>query len=542
MLQKGTSMKHYFQFIKTSFLHHKKLFFQGIGMMLVLTAFQAGLPLFMRSVVSAVTLEKSAIILAAGVFLYCIFLLFHNLTDILWMRFLDQLGGNILEDVRENLYRALRFGSYEDLMTIGKDKIKHTLYTDTLSIFSSISYFTIQIFTNGFLLLVLFAISFYINLQLTLLLAAAAGIGFCISLASRKPIANASRKVNQKMKEDNQTLNEYVDSIELARTNLLDNYFEKKMKNILWEFIRTSRKSDIPMIFLKNLITEFHQVVSLTIAAFLSMSSQTFAMGDIVFYLCVVDLVLTTSQTIESHIYSLTKQLPSFENIYQLLAIPRTSFEKEIGSILEIQFQNLSFSYKNAEQPVLKEKNFTFHSGDVIRISGANGSGKSTFVKLLTGLLQPTSGTLLLNGIPANEFSPKSINEQILYLSQDERFLNDSLRHYLEAVSGQTVCEDELQSLRAAVHLSDNITSISEGGLTLSGGQRKKILMMRLLFTYKKPSVIILDELEAGLDSESKETLEALKNKVIAERTDAIFFIISHREQTSTDFTQIIEL
>ncbi len=535
-------MHNYFLFIKTSFLHHKKLFCKGIGIVLVLTAIQAGLPLFMRSVISAVTLEKSAILLAAGVFLYCIFLLLHNLTDILWMRFLDKLGGHILEDVRDDLYQALRFGSYEDLMAIGKDKIKYTLYNDTLNVFSSISCFTIQIFTNVFLLIVLFAISFYINFSLTMMLAIAAGIGFCISFLSRKPIANASRKVNQKMKADHQTLTEYVDSMELARTNQIDDYFHEKMKHSLWDFIHTSRKSDIPMVFLKNLIAEFHQVISLLIAAFLAMYSQTFAMGDVVFYLCVVDLVLTTSQTIESHIYSLVKQLPSFENIHQILDLPRASCEREMDTIREIRLQNLGFSYKNTEQTVLKGKTFTFRPGDVVRISGTNGSGKSTFVKLLTGLLMPTEGKLLFNGVPSDKISPKSFNEQILYLSQDERFLNDSLKTYLEVISGEEVCESKLQSLRKAVQLSDEVTSIADGGLTLSGGQRKKILMMRLLLTCRKPSVIILDELEAGLDLESRKLLEDLQNQVITARTDAIIFIISHSSQISTDFTQTVTL
>lgn len=535
-------MHNYFLFIKTSFFRHKKLFCKGIGIVLILTAIQAGLPLFMRSVISTVTLKQSALFLVSGVLLYCIFLLFHNLTDILWMRFLDNLGGHILEDVRKELYQALHFCNYEDLMEIGKGKIKYTLYNDTLSVFSSISCFTIQIFTNVFLLIVLFAISFYINFSLTLILAIAAGTGFCISFFSRKPIANASRHVNQKMKADHQTLSEYVDNIELVRTNQIDPYFHQKMKHSLWDFIHTSRKSDIPMIFLKNLITEFHQVVSLVIASFLAMHTQTFMMGDMVFYLCIVDLVLTTSQTIESYIYSLIKQLPSFENIYQILNLPRTYCGKELNSIQEIRLQNLGFSYKNTKQAVLKGKNFTFRSGDVVRISGMNGSGKSTFVKLLTGLLLPTEGTLLFNGIPSDQITPKSFQDQILYLGQDEQFFNDSLKTYLEVVSGKEICESKLHSLRKAVQLSNEISSISDGGLTLSGGQRKKILMMRLLLTYQKPSVIILDELEAGLDLKSQKLLESLQKQVIAARTDAIIFLISHSNHLSLDFTQTIEL
>ena len=98
--------------------------------------------------------------------------------------------------------------------------------------------------------------------------------------------------------------------------------------------------------------------------------------------------------------YSLIKLLPAYENIDRILELDRPDTGERIGQIREIEFRNVGFSYRGTQQKIFEEKNYQFRQGDIVRISGANGSGKSTFVKLLTGLLRPTEGNILLNGIP----------------------------------------------------------------------------------------------------------------------------------------------
>ena len=258
------------------------------------------------------------------------------------------------------------------------------------------------------------------------------------------------------------------------------------------------------------------------------------SMADIVFCLYIVDLVLTTSQNIESYIYSLIKLLPAYENIDRILNIEDVSQKEKIATIEKIRMKNISFSYKGTMNQVISNMDFTFVKGDVVDVSGNNGSGKSTFVKLLTGLLYPTEGEILLNGIPSTQVDMDSLRDNILYISQDEIFLNDTIENYLEVITNQSISEEKLTEVKNKVNLIQDIEQITDEGLSMSGGQRKKILIMRLLLAYQKASIIILDELEAGLDIETRMILEEIKKEIISSKKDAIVFIISHEKKRFT--------
>lgn len=535
-------MKKYFIFIRKSIIRHKAFMVQGLGMILLLTMLQAIIPLAIRKMISEVAVRQSALFLAVCVLMYCAVLLLYNGIDVIWTKYLDRLGGKILLEVREKLYAAISRGDYEELLSVGKEKMKNILYMDTLNVYSSVACFGIQIVANTFLLIVFFGVSASVNWRLSIVLMAAAAAGFGISFLSRKPIANASRRVNLKMKDDNQTLNEYIDRMELTKTNHLDAYSVGKMKESLQNFIRTSLKSDTALVFLKNMISQFHQIISFAIAAFLSMAAGESSAADLVFYLCIVDLILATSQNIESLVYSLIRLLPAYENIDRILELDRPDTGESISRIREIEFREVGFAYRGTEHKVLAGKNYRFRQGDIVRISGANGSGKSTFVKLLTGLLTPTEGEILMNGIPGRGVSADSLKNEVFYISQDEIFLNDTVHNYMEAMLNRPVSEEELKCAREEVQLDASVTEIANSGLSMSGGQRKKLLMMRLLLGSQNASVLILDELEAGLDVDAKAHLIQLKKNLVEKHRDAIIFIISHAEHEDIPFTQRIEL
>lgn len=352
----------------------------------------------------------------------------------------------------------------------------------------------------------------------------------------------ASMSVNVKMKEDSRISNEFVDAMELAKNNDLDTYFSKKCYSSINDFIQTSRKADRTLVFLSNLISEYHQLVSMGIAALLSMTMKGSTVGDLVYYLFVTDMVLNTSQLIEQLIYQLMKMLPSFENVYQILNLEARTGEKETGAIETIEFQNVSFYYEGSDKQIMSEKTVQIQKGDVVRISGANGGGKSTFVKLVKGLLYPKSGEVRLNGIPTTKIAQKSLRDEILYIDQDEILLNGSVEEYLETIAGRKISQEEIRSLKQRVHFEEEINIISDNGRSLSGGQRKKLLMMKLLLNYQRSSVIILDELEAGLDVATKEIVMNIEEQILKEKEDCIIFKITHEYKDDPMFTKEVRL
>lgn len=251
-------------------------------------------------------------------------------------------------------------------------------------------------------------------------------------------------------------------------------------------------------------------------------------------------MVLDISQQIESSIYSLIKMIPSFKNVNQILNLDRYGGNETIGPIETIEFKDVTFNYEGNENIILYEKNELFKKGDIIRITGSNGGGKSTFVKLLQGLLYPKMGDVLLNGISTKNIDISYFKKQILYIDQDEIILNDDIKNYVEAISGQSISECQLKELENIVGFDKSIVNISENGRSLSGGQRKKLLMIKLLLKYNLVSVIILDELEAGLDAETKSIAAQLEKDIIKNKNNCIFFKITHEAQEDDIFTRVI--
>lgn len=455
---------------------------------------------------------------------------------------LDKLGGKILQNIREDLCNTISKSSYEKLLLIGKEKLKNILYMDTLNMFSCIAVQSINIIANTLLIIVFLIVSAYINIKLTLVLLIAFIIGFVISMLSRKPIADSAMKVNIKMKEDNKTLNEYVDALELVKTNDLNDYFMRKNNRSLWDFINMSLKADKIQIFLRNTITEFHQIVTLAISAMLSMTMNSTTFGDIVYYLFVTNMVLDTSKSLEDSIYTLIKMLPSFKNVDDILNLEKTNMDEYVETIEKIEFKNVSFFYESNGKIILDNKNCTFKKGDVVRITGVNGGGKSTFVKLIVGLLSPKSGEILINNRPINTISQSCLKNQILYIDQDEIILNDDIQNYIEAISGQKVSTSLLDKLKEKVKLDIKIKDIRENGRSLSGGQRKKLLLIKLLMKYEKSSVIILDEIEAGLDEETKSIVLQIQNDIIKNNKEYIIFKITHESKNDNIYSSILEI
>lgn len=551
-------MKNYMKFLKTMMENNRKLFFQAVLFILGTTAIAGFLPLCMREFITVIGEKESYSLLLICVGVYGVLLILYNLVDVEWYRFSDKLGGHVLDDLRQELYRAITQADYEKLLQIGKEKIKYTLYMETLNMFSSVTAFSVKIFAECCMIIVFLAISAFINWKLTVVLIVTSVTGFIISQLSRKAITNASMSVNIKMKEDSKISNEFVDAMELAKNNNLDKYFSEKCRSGIWDFIHTSRKADRTLIFLKNLLSHFHQLVSMGIAAMLSMTMKGSTVGDLVYYLFVTDMVLNTSQSIEQLIYQLMRMMPSFENVYQILALEKRGGEKETGAIETIEFRNVSFYYENAEngtgknaekgsgnglpKQIMTDKNVQIQKGDVVRISGVNGGGKSTFVKLVKGLLYPKSGEVLLNNIPTNEIAQKSLREEILYIDQDEILLNGSVKEYLETIAERDISGEEMRKLKEEVHFDEAIETIADNGRSLSGGQRKKLLMMKLLLKYRTSSVIILDELEAGLDAATKEIVMEIEERIVKEKRDCIIFKITHEFKEDPIFTKVVRL
>lgn len=186
-----------------------------------------------------------------------------------------------------------------------------------------------------------------------------------------------------------------------------------------------------------------------------------------------------------------------------------------------IRFDDVSFSY--GKTPVLQNASLAIPVGAFTSVVGPSGAGKTTLVDLVTGLLRPQQGEILIDGVPLGEIDIHAWRRQIGYVPQDTVLLHDTI--LANITLGDTVLQeaDAREALRAAgamdfvTALPDGLyTVVGERGAKLSGGQRQRIAVARALA--HRPSLLILDEATSALDPESEQaicrTLESLKGRV----------------------------
>ncbi len=186
-----------------------------------------------------------------------------------------------------------------------------------------------------------------------------------------------------------------------------------------------------------------------------------------------------------------------------------------------IRLQDICFSYN--QQPVLKKASLTFPKGSFSAIIGHSGSGKTTIVDLLTGLLVPQKGQVQIDGIPLERVDLKVWRRMIGYVPQETLLLHDTVLANVTLGDTKLTESDVENALRDAgawdfvMEMADGIrTVVGERGTRLSGGQRQRITIARALV--HKPELLILDEATSALDPDSEsaicQTLRQLSDKL----------------------------
>ena len=175
---------------------------------------------------------------------------------------------------------------------------------------------------------------------------------------------------------------------------------------------------------------------------------------------------------------------------------------------------------------------------------GRSGSGKSTLLRLLAGLLEPTSGTILYDGVDIAEVRHQELRSRIGFVLQTPYVFDATIAENI--AFGSHPLDDE--ALRTAAQIADvdsfvtrlplgYATRIGDGGLKLSGGQAQRIAIARAL--YRNPSVVFLDEATSALDAEAEQTIKQNLDQLARGRTA---FIVTHRLTSIRDVDLIVVL
>lgn len=217
--------------------------------------------------------------------------------------------------------------------------------------------------------------------------------------------------------------------------------------------------------------------------------------------------------------------------------------EVDVRSLVpEVEFRKVSFRYSEGEPYVIKDLDLRIPAGQCVAIAGASGCGKTTLVKLLLGLLRPTSGEILVGGVKIDAVGLDSYRTIVGTVMQEDQLFSGSLsenisffdtlpdKDRIERCAQYAAIHKEIQAMPMGYN-----TRVGDIGMGLSGGQRQRILLARAL--YRNPRLLVLDEATSHLDVANEQLVNATVRHFPLTRV-----IVAHRPETLAMAQRVIVL
>jgi ATP-binding cassette, subfamily B, bacterial MsbA len=208
-----------------------------------------------------------------------------------------------------------------------------------------------------------------------------------------------------------------------------------------------------------------------------------------------------------------------------------------------IQIQGVGLRYGDERANVLEDFNLEIHQGETVALVGPSGAGKSSLVHLLPRFVEPSAGTVRLDGVALGEWNIAALRRQFALVSQDVVLFNDSVA--ANVALGTEVDRERVRAALRGAHLLEHVDGMARGidseighnGGELSGGQRQRLAIARAI--YKNAPILILDEATSALDSESERAVQAALDELMRGRTT---IVIAHRLSTIEHADRVVAI
>ena len=208
-----------------------------------------------------------------------------------------------------------------------------------------------------------------------------------------------------------------------------------------------------------------------------------------------------------------------------------------------ITFKNVTYKYPDSRKTLISHLNLTIKKGEKVAIVGETGSGKSTIIKLIIGLLKDYQGKILISSEELAKLNLNELYNHITYISQESPIFSGTLRENI--VFDKKATDEEIQKVLKLVslekfyrHLENGLdTELGERGIKISGGERQRVALARLFF--ENTNLIILDEATSALDNITE---KEIMNNIMQNSKGKTLIIIAHRLETIKNVDKILVL
>lgn len=347
-----------------------------------------------------------------------------------------------------------------------------------------------------------------------------------------------------------QTCLEMIQGIKEVLVMGREEYFKKKFVDSVNENNKYTLKIEMATT-MPAYIIETASIVGLLLALILQVTYRGFS-ADTILNLSAIAVgafrILPSVGAISSTFNSIRSQIPSFNVSYETIKIVneletdlrtqqkrREFYEGDIELRNGLTIENVFYKYPDTSEYILKDVSLEIRAKSSIGLIGTSGAGKSTFVDVLLGLLEPESGQILFDGIDIETLG-KHWNRNIGYVPQSIYLVDGNIRANIAfGIPEKEIDDEEIWRALEMAQLSEFVkaqpkgldTRVGEWGIKFSGGQRQRVAIARAL--YANPEILVLDEATAALDNETESALMEAIDALQGEKT---LIVVAHRLTT----------
>jgi ATP-binding cassette subfamily B protein RaxB len=410
----------------------------------------------------------------------------------------------------------------------------------------------IETIVDGVMSLTVLVMMLFYSIKLTLIVLAAITLYALLRLALYRPLHQANEEAIQNAAKEQSSFLENIRGIQTIKLfgneTQRQGIWQNRYSEVINSGIRLG-KLNISFSIINSLLFGLENVLVIYFAALIVMDGNL-SIGMVLAFIAYKGQLTSRCGNLIEQVISFKMMRLHLDRIADIALHKQESHRHGKSNIAaskgELTLENVSFSYdESAGEGVVNNKiidslNLTIAPGDSVAITGPSGCGKSTLVKLMLGLLQPSSGRILLDGQDITHIGLKHYRQHVGAVMQEDTLLAGSILDNICFFDPQpNYLKVEQCAQLAAIH--QDISQMSMGynalvgdmGASLSGGQKQRVLLARAL--YKQPAILFMDEATSHLDSVNEAKISQQIQTLVMTRV-----IIAHRPETINRANRIL--
>ncbi|HRF94443.1 MAG TPA: ABC transporter transmembrane domain-containing protein [Aggregatilineales bacterium] len=508
------------------------------------TLASAGLSLVFPAIIqqvvdSALTEQNLDLLNQVTLFLLVVFLL-RSITSFIEGYNLNYIGERIMVDLRTQLYTHLNTLSMGFFVERRVGELVSRMSSDVTTMRSVLTDNINVLLQQTTVMVGSVVVMFVINARLTLFILALipvlVGLGFVFGFYLQR----ISTRIQDELAGSTVVMEESLQNIREVKSFVREPYEIQRYNDA----ITRSFKAAIQLLRITSVFGPFMLFLVFGSLALIlwfggqEVIAQRLTGGQLISFLFYGITVAGSFGSLVGLYTNFQKAIGSTKRVFELLDTQPSVKDKPDAQVItnvrgKIAFKDVDFTY-DTKQEVLKGISLEVAEGEILAIVGASGAGKSTTFNLIPRFYDPTSGSVLLDGVDLRDITQASLRENIGIVPQETLLFGGTIRENIR-YGKLDATEDEIIAAAKAANAHQFITELTDGyetvvgerGTKLSGGQRQRVAIARAIL--KNPRILLLDEATSSLDSESEQLVQEALSRLMQNRTT---IIIAHRFST----------